>query len=119
MRSIVFIAAMLIMSSASAQITVIDERPALDPGDKQLFTEALNRAMVRETGSVSEWSDPASQNHGQVLAGGDYTMPILRSYRLRWRASMVIQRHRLQGGGWYLARGRLAVERPICSKCRK
>ena len=61
MRSIVFIAAMLIMSSASAQITVIDERPALDPGDKQLFTEALNRAMVRETGSVSEWSDPASK----------------------------------------------------------
>jgi surface antigen/predicted aspartyl protease len=72
MRSIVFIAAMLIMSSASAQIAVIDDRPALDPGDRQLFTEALNRAMVRETGSVSEWRDAASQNHGQVLAGEDY-----------------------------------------------
>src|SRR5687768_15933292 len=72
MRSIVFIAAMLIMSSASGQIAVTDDRPALDPGDKQLFTEALNRAMVRETGSVSERRDAASQNHGQVLAGEGY-----------------------------------------------
>ena len=115
---------MLIMSSASGQIAVTDDRPALDPGDKQLFTEALNRAMVRETGSVSEWRDAASQNHGQVLAGGglparELTLPILRSYRLRWRASVVIQRHRLQEGGWYLARGRLALERPICRKYRK
>ena len=97
MRYIGLIAATLIASSASAQtgtstgfhmfgswarsapppyvvdaLDVIDDKPALDPHDRQLFSEALNRAMVRETGSVSEWSDPGSQNHGQVLAGGDY-----------------------------------------------
>jgi surface antigen len=93
MRYIVFIAAILIATPATAQagtsicfhmfgsearsamppyvmnaLAAINDRPALDPSDRRLFSEALNRAMVRETGSVSEWGDPAGQNHGQVLA---------------------------------------------------
>jgi hypothetical protein len=73
MRDIVFIVAIALASPASAQMYgVIDDRPALDPRDRQLFAEALNKAMVHQTGSVSEWNDPASQTHGQVLTGENY-----------------------------------------------
>jgi surface antigen/predicted aspartyl protease len=53
-------------------LSVIEDRPDLDPSDRHLFSEALNRAMGRETGTFSEWGDLADQNHGQVLAGEDY-----------------------------------------------
>jgi surface antigen len=149
MRYIVFIAAILIATPATAQagtsicfhmfgsearsamppyvmnaLAAINDRPALDPSDRRLFSEALNRAMVCETGSVSEWGDPAGQNHGQVLAGEDYERQnaLCRSFDhtvFNWRASVVLQRHRLQGVGWCLARSRVAVERPICAKVQR
>jgi surface antigen len=73
MREIVFVVAIALASPALAQMDgMIDDRPALDPRNRQLFTEALNKAMAHQAGSVSEWNDPASQTHGQVLTGEIY-----------------------------------------------
>lgn len=67
-------------------LAAINDRPALDPSDRRLFSEALNRAMVRETGSVSEWGDPAGQTWPS-LGGEDYVRQnaLCRSFDHRLR----------------------------------
>jgi surface antigen len=73
MREIVFVVVLALASPAVAQMDgVIDDRPELDPHHRQLFTETLNKAMAHQAGSVSEWNDPASQTHGQVLTGENH-----------------------------------------------